>query len=109
MAAPFASVIFSGYAYIYGTSIYKVLDAPPGDYYVEIPLGDGTSLLSPARYYRYERKKPRAGGAAGIFQLPLDTWRALVAWGFHVPGADAVYTYVKIWSTKPQFFNGTGD
>jgi len=105
VGAPFAAVIFSGYVYIYGTSIYKVLDAPPGDYYVEIPLGDGTSLLSPARYYRYERKDSRrAGGDAGVFQLPLNTWRALVAWGFHEPGTDAVYTYVRIWSTKPPVF-----
>jgi len=98
--APFAAVIFSGYVRIYGTAIYKVLDAPPGDYYVEIPLGDGSSLLSPARYYKYERKKRHVGGDAGMFLLPLDAWRALVAWGFHVPGSDAIYTYVRIWSAK---------
>jgi hypothetical protein len=98
--APFAAVIFSGYVHIYGTAIYKVLKAPPGDYYVEIPLGGGSSLLSPAKYHKHERKNHRVGGDAGVFWLPLDTWRALVAWNFHEPGTDAIYTYVRIWSTK---------
>jgi len=92
-------VIFSGYVRIYGTFLYKLLETPPGDYFVEIPLGGGSSLLSPARYYKYGRRDKRGGGA-GIFQIPLDTWRALIAWGFHDPGTDAIYTYVKIWSTK---------
>jgi hypothetical protein len=103
LEAPFAEVIFSGYVHIYGTFIYKLLKTPPGDYYVEIPLGGGSSLLSPARYYRHSRRDKRGGGA-GIFQLPLDTWRTLVAWGFHEPGTDAIYTYVKIWSANNLFF-----
>lgn len=93
-------MIYEGYVYIYGTAIHKVLKVPPGEYYVEIPLGDGTSLLSPAKYYRCGRQDRKKGGASGVFQLPIDTWRALVALGFHEPGADFIYTYVKIWSAK---------
>ncbi len=90
-------LVYDGYATLHGPFIYKVLDAPPGYYLLELLLG-GTSLLVPLKYYKYRRKDRHVGGDSGVFQLPLDALRTLRSWGVYDIDSDAVHLRVKIWA-----------
>ncbi len=94
---PPLKLIYDGYMTIRGAFIRKVLDAPPGYYLLELPLG-GVSLLVPAKYYKYPREDRRAGGDSGVFNVPLDVLRTLYEWGYYDLGADAVQLRARIWA-----------
>jgi hypothetical protein len=97
MALPPLRLVYDGYLTVRGAFIHKVLDVPPGAYYVELLL-DGASLLTPLKYYRYERQDRRAGGDSGVFNVPLDVLYTLYEWGFYDLGADAVQLRAKVWA-----------
>ena len=97
---PPLKLIYEGLVALRGTLIRKVLSAPAGVYFLELRLG-GASLLVPAKYYRHERRDKKAGGDAGVFQLPIDVFRTLVEWGLHEPGSDYDYVYARIWRPEP--------
>jgi hypothetical protein len=91
--------VYDGYAALRGPFIYKVLGADAGYYFLEILLG-GTSLLIPIKYYKYKRKDRRAGGDAGVFQLPLDALRTLRSWGLYDLDSDVVHLRVRVWAPQ---------
>jgi hypothetical protein len=99
MALPPLKLVYDGYAVLRGPFIYKVLDADPGRYLLEILLGGG-SLLIPLKYYKYRRKNHSVGGDAGVFQLPLDALRTLRDWGVYDLDAEAVRLRVKVWTPQ---------
>jgi len=92
-------LVYRGYVPLRGTFIYKVLDAPPGSYLLEISFG-GVPVIFPTKYYKYPRQDRKAGGDAGAFAVPLDALRTFHAWGLHELGADYDYVHMKIW--KPE-------
>ena len=96
---PPLKLVFDGYATVHGPFIYKVLDADAGRYLLELLLG-GVSLLVPLKYYKYERGEEKAGGDAGVFQLPLDAVRTLMSWGVYDLDADAVRLHIKVWAPQ---------
>jgi len=89
-------LVYRGYVPLRGAFIYKVLDAPPGSYLLEISFG-GVPVLFPTKYYKYPRQGRKAGGDAGAFAVPLDVLRTFHAWGLHELGADFDYVHVKVW------------
>jgi len=89
-------LVYRGYVPLRGTFIYKVLDAPPGSYLLEISFGN-VPVIFPTKYYKYPRRDRKAGGDAGAFAVPLDVLRTFHAWGLHELGADYDYVNVKIW------------
>jgi hypothetical protein len=104
IAPPPLKLVYEGYVPLRDTLIYKVLDTPPGRYFLEISFG-GVPVLFPTKYYRHPRQDRRAGGDAGAFAVPLDALRTFHAWGLHELGADYDYVYVRIWrpnSSAPQ-------
>jgi hypothetical protein len=97
VSPPPLRLVFDGYLTIRGAFIHKVLNAPTGTYYLELLL-NGASLLVPLKYYRHERRDKRAGGDAGVFNVPLDLLRTLYEWGFYDLGADAVRLRARVWA-----------
>ena len=95
MALPPLRLVYRGLVPLRGAFIYKVLDAPPGAYFLEISFG-GVPVLFPTKYYRYPRRG-REGGDAGAFAVPRDALRTFFAWGLHELGADFDYVYVSVW------------
>jgi hypothetical protein len=96
IAPPPLKLVYEGYVPLRDTLIYKVLDTPPGYYFLEILFG-GVPVLFPTKYYRYPRQDRRAGGDAGAFAVPLDVLHTFFAWGLHELGSDFDYVYVKVW------------
>ena len=96
-ALPPLKLVYDGYLVIRGTFIHKVLNAPAGTYYVEL-LVDGVSLLILLKYYKYPREDRRAGGDAGVFNVPVDVLRTLYEWGFYDLGANAVQLRARVWA-----------
>ncbi len=96
-ALPPLKLVYEGYLAIRGAFIRKVLNAPAGVYYVELLLG-GASLLVLLKYYKHERQDKRAGGDAGVFNVPIDVLRTLYEWGYYDLGADAVQLRAKVWA-----------
>ena len=94
---PPLKLVFDGYLTIRGAFIHKVLNAPTGTYFLELLL-DGASLLVPLKYYKYPREDRRAGGDAGVFNVPIDLLRTLYEWGYYDLGADAVQLRARIWA-----------
>jgi len=103
MALPPLELIYEGYVALRGTLIYKVVDAPPGIYFLELHFG-GVPVLFPTKYYKHERKDRRAGGDSGAFAVPLGVLRTFHDWGLHELGADYDYVYARIW--KPESLAG---
>jgi hypothetical protein len=104
IAPPPLKLVYEGYVPLRDTLIYKVLDTPPGYYFLEISFG-GVPVLFPTKYYRHPRQDGQAGGDAGAFAVPLDALRTFHTWGLHELGADFDYVHVKIWrpnSSTPQ-------
>jgi hypothetical protein len=101
MSLPPLRLVYRGYVPLRDTLIYKVLETPPGSYFLEISFG-GVPVLFPTKYYRYPRQDRKAGGDAGAFAVPLDVLRTFHAWGLHELGADYDYVHVKVW--KPNAF-----
>jgi hypothetical protein len=99
VSPPPLKLIYDGYAALRGPFIYKVLNAPPGQYLLELLLG-GVSLLIPLKYYRYERRGRGAGGDAGLFQLPIDALRTLRSWGLCDLDSDVVRLRVRVWAPQ---------
>ena len=95
MSLPPLKLVYKGLVPLRGAFIYKVLDAPPGAYFVEISFG-GVPVLVLTKYYRYPRRDKR-GGDAGAFAVPRDVLRTFHAWNLHELGADFDYVYVSIW------------
>ncbi|MFZ8841366.1 MAG: hypothetical protein ACO2PM_21075 [Pyrobaculum sp.] len=100
MPLPPLKLVYDGYAALRGPFIYKVLEAPPGQHLLELLVG-GVSLLIPLKYYKYERRGRRAGGGAGLFQLPLDALRTLRSWGLYDLDSDVVRLRVRVWALPP--------
>jgi len=100
VAPPPLKLVYDGYAALRGPFIYKVLEAPPGQHLLELLVG-GVSLLIPLKYYKYERRGRRAGGGAGLFQLPLDALRTLRSWGLYDLDSDVVRLRVRVWALPP--------
>jgi hypothetical protein len=96
VALPPLKLVYEGYVPLRDTLIYKVLNTPPGYYFLEIRF-NGVPVLFPTKYYRYPRQGERVGGDAGAFAVPLDVLRTFHAWGLHELGADYDYVYVRIW------------
>jgi len=96
---PPLKLIYSGYVPLRGTLIYKVLETPPGSYFLEVSFG-GVPVLFPTKYYRYPRRDREAGGDAGAFAVPLDALRIFHAWGLHELGADYDYVHVRVWKLE---------
>jgi len=71
--------------------LFKVLDIPPGVYYVEFPVS-AVSIFVPLKYYKYRRENRRAGGDSGIFHVPQFVVLGLYEWEVY-PG----HVYVKVW------------
>jgi len=95
MSLPPLKLVYRGLVPLRGILIYKVLDAPPGAYFVEISFG-GVPVLVPTKYYRYPRRDKK-GGDAGAFAVPRDVLRTFHAWNLHELGADYDYVHVSIW------------
>jgi len=95
MSLPPLKLVYRGLVPLRGAFIYKVLDAPPGAYFLEISFG-GVPVLFPTKYYRYPRRDKK-GGDAGAFAVPRDALRTFFAWGLHELGADFDYVYVSVW------------
>ena len=95
MSLPPLKLVYRGLVPLRGAFIYKVLDAPPGAYFVEISFG-GVPVLVPTKYYRYPRRDKK-GGDAGAFAVPRDVLRTFHAWNLHELGADYDYVHVSIW------------
>jgi hypothetical protein len=95
MALPPLKLVYKGLVPLRDTLIYKVLDTPPGAYFVEISFG-GVPVLFPTKYYRYPRRDKK-GGDAGAFAVPRDVLRTFHSWGLHELGADYDYVYISIW------------
>jgi hypothetical protein len=93
---PPLKLVYRGYVPLRGAFIYKVLDAPPGSYLLEISFG-GVPVIFPTKYYKYPRRDRKAGGDAGAFAVPLDVLRTFHAWGLHELGADFDYVHIKVW------------
>jgi len=96
VALPPLRLVYEGYVPLRDTLIYKVLNTPPGYYFLEISFG-GVPVLFPTKYYRHPRQDKQAGGDAGAFAVPLDVFRTFFAWGLHELGADFDYVYVRVW------------
>jgi len=96
MSLPPLKLVYRGHVPLRGTFIYKVLDAPPGSYLLEISFG-GVPVIFPTKYYKYPRQDKKAGGDSGAFAVPLDVLRTFHAWGLHELGADFDYVHVKVW------------
>jgi hypothetical protein len=96
-APPPLKLVYDGYLTVRGAFIHKVLNAPTGTYFLELFL-NGVSLLIPLKYYKYPREDRRAGGDAGVFNVPIDLLRTLYEWGFYDPGADAVQLRARVWA-----------
>jgi len=94
---PPLKLVYDGYLTTRGAFIYKVLNAPTGTYFLELLL-DGVSLLVPLKYYKYPREDGRAGGDAGVFNVPIDLLRTLHEWGFYDSGADTVRLRARVWA-----------
>jgi hypothetical protein len=69
----------------------KVLNIPPGIYYVEFPVG-AVSIFVPLKYYKYPREDKKAGGDSGVFYIPQFIALGLYEWDIQ-PG----YVYVRVW------------
>jgi hypothetical protein len=101
---PPLKLVYDGHLTIRGTIIHKVLAASAGTYYVELIFG-GASLLVPLKYYKYPREDRRAGGDAGVFNVPLGVLRTLYEWGFYDLGAGSARLRARIWAPpKPAAF-----
>jgi hypothetical protein len=96
---PPLKLVYDGYAALRGLFIYKVLGVEAGHYFLELLLGD-VSLLIPIKYYKYERRDKKAGGDAGVFQLPLDALRTLRSWGVYDLDADVIHLRVRVWTPQ---------
>jgi hypothetical protein len=96
IALPPLKLVYEGYVPLRDTLIYKVLNTPPGYYFLEISF-NGVPVLFPTKYYWHPRQGNRAGGNAGAFAVPLDVLRTFHAWSLHELGADYDYVYVRIW------------
>ena len=72
--------------------LFKVLDAAPGIYYVEFPVGK-VSIFVPLKYYKYPSQNKRERGDTGMFHIPQFVASALDEWGIE-PG----YVYVRVWA-----------
>jgi hypothetical protein len=94
---PPLELVFDGHLTIRGALIRKVLDAPPGYYFLELLLG-GVSLLIPLKYYKHQRQDRGVGGDSGLFNVPLDVLRVLYEWGFYDLGADGVQLRARVWA-----------
>ncbi len=101
---PPLKLVYDGYATLHGPFIYKVLDASPGYYLLELILGGG-SLLVPLKYYKYRRKDRHVGGDSGVFQLPLDAVRTLRSCGVYDIDSDAVHLRVRVWAPAAVIIN----
>jgi hypothetical protein len=99
-ALPPLKLVYDGYVALRGTLIHKVLDAPPGIYFLEFRLG-GVPVLFPTKYYKHERKNKQSGGDSGAFAVPLGVLRTFHEWGLHELGADYDYVYVRVWKPEP--------
>ena len=95
MSLPPLKLVYRGFVPLRSAFIYKVLNAPPGVYFVEISFG-GVPVLFPTKYYKYPRRDKK-GGDAGAFAVPRDVLRTFDAWGLHELGADYDYVYISIW------------
>jgi hypothetical protein len=100
-ALPPLKLIYEGYVALRDTLIYKVVDAPPGIYFLELHFG-GVPVLFPTKYYKHERKNKQAGGDSGAFSVPLDALYTFHAWGLHELGSDYDYVYVRVWKPEPR-------
>ncbi len=98
-ALPPLRLVYEGYVSLCGTLIYKVVDAPPGVYFLELRLG-GVPVLFPTKYYKHPREDRRAGGDSGAFAVPLGVLYTFHEWGLHELGRDYDYVYARVW--KPE-------
>jgi hypothetical protein len=99
-ALPPLKLLYEGYVALYGTLIRKVLDVPPGVYFLELRLG-GVPVLFPTKYYKRPREDRRAGGDSGAFAVPLGVLYTFYEWGLHELGADYDYVYARVWKPEP--------
>ena len=95
-ALPPLKLVYEGYVALRDTLIYKVVDAPPGVYFLELRLG-GVPVLFPTKYYKHPREDRRAGGDSGAFAVPLGVLYTFYEWGLHELGADYDYVYARVW------------
>ncbi len=96
---PPLKLVYEGYVALRDTLIYKVVDAPPGVYFLELRFG-GVPVLFLTKYYRHPREDRKAGGDSGAFAVPLGVLRTFYEWGLHELGADRDYVFARIW--KPE-------
>jgi len=104
-ALPPLELIYEGYVALRGTLIYKVVDAPPGIYFLELHFG-GVPVLFPTKYYKHERKDRRAGGDSGAFAVPLGVLRTFHEWGLHELGVDYDFVYARVWKPETHQLGG---
>jgi len=97
---PPLKLVYEGYVTFHDTLIYKVVDAPPGIYFLELRLG-GVPVFFPTKYYKHERKDRSAGGDSGAFAVPLGVLRTFHDWGLHELGADYDIVHARVWKPEP--------